>query len=294
MYKMKGVIPPMITTFDKEGNVDYKQLEILVEFLCTRVDGVFVCGSYGSGPLMTVEERKLVAEKVMVVSNGRLQVIVMTGCTNTRETIELTKHAKSIGADAASVVAPYYFHHHPSDVVNHYKEIVESVPGYPIYVYVNPKFSGYKVEDASMKELKEIGVHGIKDGTFDILQYGNYMRELADDEFDVALGTEAMWLAAEAYGGEAFIPGLANVYPEICSDMYKASINGDRKLAKELQFKINELREVMYLAKSTQLAIYTFLELRGIIKSYPRKPFLPATEEEKNNIKKVLMDKGML
>lgn len=294
MYKMQGVIPPMITPFDKDGNIDFGQLEKLVEYLSTRVDGVFICGSYGSGPLMSVDERKQVAEKVIEVAKGRLQIIVMTGCANTKDTIELTIHAKEIGADAASVVAPFYFHHNPSDVVAHYTDVVNAVPGYPIYVYVNPKFSGYKVEDASLKELKQVGIHGIKDGTFDIMQYAIYMRELADDNFDVALGTEAMWLAAEAYGCEAFIPGLANAYPEICSEMYKASVDGDRKRAKELQFEINKLRDIMYLAKSTQMAIYAFLELRGVIKCYPRKPFNPATQEEKDSIKRELKKIGML
>ncbi len=294
MYRMKGVIPPMITPFTEDGDVDFEQLEKLVEYLSTRVDGVFICGSYGSGPLMSVEERKQVAEKVVETANGRLQVVVMTGCANTKDTIELTIHAKEIGADAASVVAPFYFHHTPDDVVAHYTRVVEAVPGYPIYVYVNPKFSGYKVEDDSLRKLKQVGIHGIKDGTFDILQYAFYMRELADKEFDVALGTEAMWLAAEVYGGEAFIPGLANAYPEICSEMYRASVDGDRKKAKELQFKINELRDIMYLAKSTQMAIYAFLELRGVLKCYPRQPFNPATKEQKEKIKKELEKLGML
>ena len=97
-----------------------------------------------------------------------------------------------------------------------------------------------------------------------------------------------------ALGCEAFIPGLGNALPEICQKMYQEGINNDFEACRKTQFVVNELRDIMYLAKSTQLAIYAMLEIRGIIKAYPRSPFVPASEDEKEAIKTRLSELGVI
>lgn len=293
-YHMKGCIPPMITPFDREGNVDVEALRKLVRFLDGKAHGIFICGSYGCGPMMSVKERKMVAE-ICRDEAKQLQIIAMTGTANTRDTIELSLHAKEIGLDAASAVTPYYFHHNMDDVVGFYKDIIDAVgTEFPFYIYTNPKFSGYEIDRKTMKRLKEIGLSGVKAGAFDIMEFSGYMRELKDENFDVALGTEALWLPAYIYGGQAFIPGLANAFPEICVQMYEESVRGDYESCRATQFKINELRDVMYLAKSTQLAIYAMLEIRGVISCCPRKPFTGAGQEELLRMREKLIEMNMI
>lgn len=295
LFKMKGVVPPMVTPFDREGNVDYKALQQLVEFLKENVDGLFITGSYGCGALMTVEERKKVAEITVKAVNEKIPVIVMTGSTNNRTTVELSKHAEKIGAQAVAAVGPYYFKHNSDSICYFFEDIVKSVSDdFPVYVYNNPKFQGYTMNLDMIKKLKSIGVKGIKDATFDIMEHAKYARVLKDDNFDVALGTEAMWLAARSLGCEAFIPGLGNAFPEICGKMYKEGIENNFEACRETQFKVNKLREIMYLAKSTQLAVYAMMEIRGIVKAYPRAPFIQASEQEKENIKNALKEMNMI
>lgn len=289
MFKLQGVVPPMITPFDHEGELDVANLERLVDFLKDRVNGLYICGSYGSGPMMNVEERKKVAEVCVKVANGKIPIIAHTGTTNTRDTVELTKHAKKIGCDGAAAVGPYYFHHGKDGVLAFYEGMLNAVsPGYPIYLYHNPKFSGYEIALDVIKRLKDQGLHGIKDATFDILKFAIYMRELGKDGFDVVLGTESMWLASRALGAEAYIPGLGNAFPEICGKMWREGMDNDFEACRQTQFEVNQYREVMYLARSTQLAVYAMLEIRGIIRAYPRSPFVPATDEEKDKIRKAL------
>lgn len=293
-YKMRGCIPPMITPFDEKGRVDEEGLRTLVRFLDDKVQGIFICGSYGSGPMMSVAERKRVAE-VCKEEGKHLQIIAMTGTANTADTIELTCHAKELGLDAASAVAPYYYHHNMDDVVGFYQDVIEAVgPDFPMYIYTNPKFSGYAVDMPTMKRLKQSGLAGVKAASFDIMEYANYVRELRDDSFDVVLGTEALWLPAAVYGGKAFIPGLANAFPEICVQMFEESQRGDYEACCKTQFKINELRQVMYLARSTQLAIYAMLELRGVVTCFPKKPFTRAGEAEMKQMEARLKELGML
>ena len=84
MFKLKGVIPPMITPFQEDGTLDEKSLIHLVEYLSERVDGLFICGSYGCGALMTIEERKRVAEIVKKYARKDLTIVVHTGTQHHR------------------------------------------------------------------------------------------------------------------------------------------------------------------------------------------------------------------
>jgi len=294
MFRFKGVIPPMVTPFTESGELDEKSLIQLVEYLSGKVEGLFICGSYGCGPLMNLDERKRVAEIVKKYASKDMQIVVHAGTTNARDTIELALHARDIGCDAASAVGPYYYKYKDLDLIKYYEAILAETKDFPLYAYHNPGFQGYTTSLNVFKKLKEAGLSGIKDATFDILQYATYQRELSDENFDIALGTEAMWISAYALGCEAFIPGIGNVYPEMCRKMYTDSIKGEAKAALQMQFDINKLRTIMYLTRSTQLAIYAIAEIRGIIKAYPRAPFVPATDQEKENIRAALDEMGIL
>jgi len=295
MFKMKGIVPPMITPFDEHEEIDFNALDKLLEFLVDNVNGVFITGSYGCGALMNIEERKKFAEAVVKKVNGKIDVVVMTGTTNNRDTVELTKHAEEVGANAVSAVGPYYFTHNSDSICRFYEDMVKSVrEDFRVYVYNNPKFQGYPMDLKLIKKLKDIGVKGIKDATFDIMSFAAYSRLLKDENFDVVLGTEAMWLPARSLGCEAFIPGLANVFPEICRKMYEEGMANNFEACRKTQFDVNKLRDIMYLAKSTQLAVYAMLEIRGIVKAYPKGPFIPASDEEKKNIKNSLQEMGLI
>lgn len=293
MFKMKGVVPPMVTPFDEDGNVDYAGLGKLVNYLSEKVDGLFITGSYGSGALMSIEERSAVAEVALKEANGRIPIITMVGTTNNRDSVLLAKHSEEHGASAVAAVGPYYFKHNEDSIISFYSDLVDAVD-IPVYVYNNPGFQGYPIGLELLRKLKNIGISGVKDATFDILVHASYHRTLKDENFDIALGTEAMWLSARALGCEAFIPGLANAFPEINRKMYLEGMANDFDACRETQFKVNKLRDIMYFAKSTQLAIYAMLEIRGIVKTYPRKPFIPATETEKEKIKNALKEMELI
>lgn len=295
MFQMKGVVPPMITPFKENGDVDYEGLVVLVNFLKDKVDGLFITGSYGSGALMTVEEREKVTEVVMETVADAIPVIVHVGSTNNRTSVRLVEHARSLNVAAVSAVGPYYYKHNADSICLFYSDLVKAAGDIPVYAYNNPGFQGYEMELSLLKRLKdEAGVRGIKDATFDIIKHASYIRTLKDENFDIASGTEAIWLQSNIMGTQAFIPGLGNVFPEICKEMWLKSDEGKYEECRNLQFKINQVRDVMYLAKSTQLAIYAMLEIRGVLKCYPRAPFIPASEEEKDAIRMKLVEMGLL
>lgn len=287
MYRMRGVIPPMITPFKENGDVDYEGLVTLVTFLKDKVDGLFITGSYGSTALLSMDERKKIAQVVMETVKGEIPVIVHVGTADTRSAAELACHAKDLGVAAVSAVGPYYYKHNADSICDFYRGIVEAAgPDLPVYVYNNVSFQGYLMDLKLIRRLKEeVGVRGIKDATFDIMAHANYIRTLKDENFDVASGTEAMWIESRVLGTEAFIPGLGNAFPELCKKMWTEGMEGRYEDCLKTQFEVNELRDIMYIAKSTQLAIYAMLEIRGVLKCYPRSPFIPASEEEKTHIR---------
>lgn len=286
MYRMRGVIPPMITPFKENGDVDYEGLVTLVTFLKDKVDGLFITGSYGSTALLSMDERKKIAQVVMETVKGEIPVIVHVGTADTRSAAELACHAKDLGVAAVSAVGPYYYKHNADSICDFYRGIVEAAgPDLPVYVYNNVSFQGYLMDLKLIRRLKEVGVRGIKDATFDIMAHANYIRTLKDENFDVASGTEAMWIESRVLGTEAFIPGLGNAFPELCKKMWTEGMEGRYEDCLKTQFEVNELRDIMYIAKSTQLAIYAMLEIRGVLKCYPRSPFIPASEEEKAHIR---------
>ena len=296
MYQMYGVVPPMVTPFQENGEVDYDALRTLVTFLKEHVDGLFINGSYGGGVLMTEEERRQVAEVTVKTAEGKIPVTVHVGTADSLSAARLVDHAAGCGATAVAAVGPYYFKHSKEEILHCFEALVKAAQGrVPVYVYNNPQFQGYPMELDVIRDLKEkVGVSGVKDATFDIQNMAKYMRLLKSDTFDVALGTEAMWLSACVLGCKAFIPGIANAFPEICKKMFQEGMAGDFEACRKTQFEVNEMREIMYLARSTQLAIYAMLDIRGIVTCYPRAPFIPATDEEKAHIRSRLNQLGLL
>lgn len=293
MFRMHGVVPPMVTPFIKSGEIDEKGLLQLVEYLRENVHGLFICGSYGCGPLMSIEERKRVAKITCDVNNGKTDIIVHVGTTNNKQSVELTKHAVALGVQAVAAVGPYYYNHQDDSIVKFYSDIVEAANGTPVYVYNNPGFQGYPMSLDLITKLRDAGVHGIKDATFDIMIHAAYHRVLGPD-FDIALGTEAMFLPASILGTEAFIPGIGNAFPEINVEMFEQAQRGEYHVCRETQFRINQLRDIMYLARSTQLAVYAMLGIRRIVDAFPRKPFIPASEAETEAIRIELVKLGMI
>ena len=144
MFRPSGVIPALVTPFTDDGKqVDEKRLRALVRYVLEKgATGVVPCGTTGEFQNLTVEERKLVSKIVIDEVKGRVPVIVGTGCSSTDLTVEMTKHAKDAGADAALIVTPYY--HKPAlrGIYEHYRIVAETID-LPIMLYNIPQVQGF-------------------------------------------------------------------------------------------------------------------------------------------------------
>ncbi len=293
MKKLEGVVPPMVTPFASDGSLDEYNLTKLVHFLSEHVHGLFICGSDGNGPLMSMAEKQRVIDVVAKNIPPRIQLVVHVGATNVRDAVELARYAEGAGAAKVSSVVPYYFHHTRESIKLYFERLVKAVT-IPVYTYNNPKFTGIAVDVPLLQDLADLGVAGVKDSSFDIMTLANFSRQITKPDFDVVLGTEAMFLYAAAIGVRAFIPGLGNAFPEVCVELYEAATRFEMERARALQIRVNELRDIMYLAKSTVVAVYALLKIRGVCEAYPREPFIALSAKETAAMRQQLVKAGFL
>ena len=291
--KISGIVPPIITAFDKEGNVDEKAQREVVSFLKQYVQGFYACGTYGSGPLMNVKQRKKCAEVIVDETGGEIPVVVHVGATATSTCIELGKHAQEIGATAVAAVPPYYFRHTEGEVLFHFQRLVESVE-LPVYIYNNPKTTGFSVSPRFLNELAKIGVRGVKDSSFDILTFYGFLRAVkAKDDFAFIIGTEAFILPAVPMGAQASIAGLGNAIPEPVVELFETVKRGDLEKARPLQMKILDLRDIVHYGPTVPV-VQAILKERGVNSGYPKMPFQEIDEDLRKRVMEDLGKFGVL
>ena len=271
MGAFKGIIPPVLTTFDSEGKIDEKRYLNLIDFLSRRVHGLFVCGTYGGGPLMTVDERKKVTELAIKGAADRVPVIAHIGSSNPNDIFELAKHAEQAGAKAVATVVPFYFPYSQADIVRFFKKLIETT-ALPVFIYNNPKTTGVTIDIETLKKLRDVGLYGIKDSTFDLLYFYGVKFNMDMDNFCYISGTEAFIIPSIPLGADAAICGLANALPEPVVELYEKSVEGNYEKALELQLRVNKLRDIQHYAQSIP-AIHAMLKMRGIDSGYPRHPY---------------------
>jgi len=270
--KLTGVIPPLLTAFKEDGDYDPVAQREIVSFLVDRVQGLYICGTYGSGPLMSSEERRQTTEDVVKQVRGKIPVIVHVGGCSTRSVVDLAKHAEAVGAPAVAAVPPTYYGFNDDCVERHFAALVKAVT-IPVFIYNNPKTTGVTLTPKLLARLVDVGVAGLKDSSFDIITFWRLLWAVRKPDFVSVIGTEALILPAVSAGAQAAVCGLANAIPEPVIELFKAAQTGDLKTAGALQDKVAKMRDVMHLAPTLPM-IQAILRERGVDAGYPRLPFV--------------------
>lgn len=277
---IRGVIVPTVTPMKDDGAINPDVMKPLADYLIANgVAGLFPIGTTGEGPLLTVDERKTIAQATVKAVDGRVPVIIHTGAITTTETIDLTAHAKSIGADAVAVVAPFYFGHSDAALMTHFEAVLDAVPDMPMYLY---NFPGVSNNTLSLDIVTRLAKHhemvvGLKDSSGD-LQTLFASKHFHDGAFNTAVGPDELILAALSTGVDASVSGHANLVPEIVVSIYNATIAGNLQEAQTYQRKLNQVSKV--LATDVWLPMMkALLNQRGIPVGNVRRPLLAPTDE---------------
>jgi len=290
---LKGIIPPIMTAFTREGEIYEKGVREIVDFIVPHVQALFPCGTYGSGPMMSPEERKKVAEIIIAQVKGRVPVIVHVGTADTKNTIELARHAQNAGAAAVGAITPYYNKYDEETIFTHFQQLIKSVD-IPVFLYDNPNCSGNKVSTDLLVRLAREGLGGIKDSTFDMVNYWHARIALkAFPEMNLISGTEALFVASFDAGATAFVPGLGNVYPDLVGRMYQQYLDGDRAAFMKTQEQVLVVRQITKYGPTVPTC-HAILKMRGVDSGYPRLPLKPVSAKIKEKVKKSLKSMNLL
>ena len=289
--KFRGIIPPLITCFDQQGDFNEAAQREVIRFLLPEVNGFYPIGTYGSGPLMNVEERKKVAEVVVDEVSGKIPVIIHIGAINTKQAVELAKHAESIGADAVGAIPPYYYSYPEQDLLEYFRALLSAVK-IPLFAYNNPGLSNNPLTPQLINTLAKEGLYGIKDSSFDLITFSNFVNNNEVKDFHFIIGTEAFAAAAVAAGAQGVISGLANAWPEIMGELWKSLEAGKMRESGALQLKVLKARTVLKSAP-TLVVCYEVLKMRGVNPGNPRLPYRLLDNSTRQKIRASLKELGL-
>jgi len=272
---IKGSLVPNITFFDARGDLVIEKTKWHMRWMFKKgLDGLFLTGSYGSGPMMTNEERIAVfraAKEVASEFEGKI-LLPHVGCIDTRSTVALAEAADEIGVDGISAVPPYYYKNSEDLVIQFYKEIIDSV-NTPVYAYNNPATSRFTFTPGTVQKLQAKGLAGLKDSPLDVgfVSTVFYDAKLNNRDFQIILGTSKGWLPFYYMGIQATIAGMNNWAPEIMSALVKWTFEGDRARSEQAYLVMMDLSKKMHFTDST-IASHMGLYSRGFDAGFPRKP----------------------
>lgn len=165
--KINGIITAGITPMTSDGNAlaDPGTFEKYYQFLLDRrINGLFVCGTTGEGMLMPLSDRKAVAERAVSIVAKQVPVLVHVGCNSTAESVELTKHARSIHADGVGVITPYFFSYDKLAMFRHFQAVANAASDLPVFLYYLPSMAHNDIPPQLISEIRSVcpNVIGLK------------------------------------------------------------------------------------------------------------------------------------
>ncbi len=295
--RLEGIIPAVVTPFDEKGNVLYdtfsKHLDYLIK---SGVDALYPLGTTGEFPLLSVNERKKLAEIAIKKGKGKVPVVIQVGDDNPSTTLELAAHAMVNGADGIAVVTPYYFNLDGEELFDYYKEIAERFPGLPIYLYNIPQVTGVKIPIHTVERLivNYDNIWGIKDSSGDF----SYLLDLLKlkkkyPHFIVLSGADKYILSTYQIGVDGNVSGFANCFPELFVSFRKAFIEGDEINYERIYEKILVVCEILKDGSVLDL-IKGCCRIRGQKVGYPRAPLRRLSLGEEEELREALISVGLI
>lgn len=277
-----GSMVAIVTPFDAQGRFDEEKYRQLIEFQIENgTDAIIPCGTTGESATLDYEEHDRVIQVCIEQVKKRIPVIAGTGSNSTAEAIEMSLHAKEMGADAVLLVSPYYNKPSQEGLYQHYKALAEKVP-LPQILYNVPGRTGMNMEAKTTIRLAELSnVVAIKEASGNVTQASEILAE-AGDKIDVLSGDDFLTLPLMACGAKGVISVTANIAPAKVKAMVAAVDAGKWEEARKLHLELLDLHQAMFI-ESNPVPVKTSLALMGKIAADVRLPLVgmqPGTLEK--------------
>jgi 4-hydroxy-tetrahydrodipicolinate synthase len=244
---LKGIIPPMVTPLQENGELDLDGLKNLVEhMLGGGVHGLFLLGTTGEGTSLSHRLRKQMVTETSSMVEKRVPLLVCITDTSIEESLELAHHAKQAGADFLVAASPFYLPISQIEMQDYLEVLLPELP-LPFLIYNMPSCTKLNLSLKTIKKAKELGAVGIKDSSGDMEYLNSLIREFrGDPKFSIITGSELYLHKTILNGGHGAVTGGANFFPSLFVDLYEASLVRDMDKIMLLREKVIQIDNTIY------------------------------------------------
>lgn len=286
--QFKGTGTAIVTPFHKEGNIDFKSFENIIEYqIRSRINYIVFLGTTGEAVTLSTDERNAVVHFAIEMVNGRLPVVIGIGGNNTRDIIDTIQHAPFEGVDAVLSVSPYYNKPQPKGIFYHYKEIGGACP-VPVIMYNVPgRTSSNMDSDTTLRIASEVpNVIAIKEASKDLEQCARIIKNKPEG-FLVISGNDELTLPFMALGGDGVISVIANAFPSEFSLMVRLCLAEKFGEARKIHLKLLDVVQAIY-ADGSPSGVKAILAMKGLCNHVVRLPLVKINKGLQNHISGLL------
>lgn len=287
----KGAATALVTPMNNDGSVNYKRLESLVDQqIENKIDALIICGTTGEKSTLRYDEHLKVIETASKAANGRVPIVAGTGSNDTVYSVELCNDAESVGADAFLMTTPYYNKTSQRGLAAHYTYIADRV-NKPIILYNVPSRTGVDIKPETYKELsKHPNIVATKEANGDIGSIAK-TRYLCGDDLQIYSGNDDQIVPIMSLGGIGVISVLSNLLPKETHELCAAFLDGNTKLAGEMQVKYTGLINALF-CDVNPIPVKTAMNLIGMEVGPVRLPLYPMDDKGLAFLKEKLLECG--
>lgn len=293
-FLFSGSIVALITPMDNHGEVDFENLQKLVEFhIAAGTDAIVSVGTTGESATLSIDENVKVIQKTVEFAKGRIPVIAGTGANATSEAIMMTKLLNNCGVAGCLSVVPYYNKPTQEGMYQHFKAIAECTD-IPQILYNVPGRTGSDMKPETVGRLARIkNIVGIKEATGDVSRV-QQIKQLAGDGFIFLSGDDATALESMKLGGQGVISVTNNLAAKDMADMCRYALNGDFANAERINRRLMALHQDLFI-ESNPIPVKWAAYRLGLIK-YPnlRLPLTVLSESAQPKVDTALKTAGLL
>jgi dihydrodipicolinate synthase/N-acetylneuraminate lyase len=290
---LSGVVVATLTPFLEDGRLDERSFAKHVEFLLdSKVDGLFVAGTTGGGPMLALSEKKKLVQLAADISGGD-SVTVYVGTIVVSEAVELARYASKLGAKVA-VSPPYFYRDVDAEAVTEYISSIVRESSGEVVLYNQPKYTGVSMSLDLLRLLEDRGVsvQGLKDSSGDLSVLRRFVETL-HPSIPVLTGSDSLILEGLRIGADGVVSAIANLVPSWVVELYSAFKMGDDSKAERIQARIVHFRRLLK-AYSQLSAYYAAGRLMGLSVGLPRPPIRRLKNHELEELRSKLKEAGVL
>jgi len=292
--ELRGSIVPIVTPFREDGTFDETEFVELIEWqIDAGSHGVSVTGTTGEPSSLSLDEREHVVESAAKAVAGRVPFVPGTGTNNLDETLRLTRHADSVGADAALVIVPYYNKPSQEGLYRYFSELASGVE-IPLIIYNIPGRTAVNMAPETMARLRRehASIIGTKESNKDFEHVSRVLHQCGRD-FNVYSGIELLCYPMLAIGGAGHISATANIFPREVADIYNHVAAGRWNEAIELHYYLLPVNDMIFFETNPGPLKFALGEM-GRINPKLRLPMCEPSPANQHRIRNVLSDYGLI